>query len=343
MYPIIIIPNKVKEIVNNGSEKAHYRALVKIIGSKPVNPCPYESEPKSLLSRLGLFSIIIIIWICLIKIFLWNHYAILPIIGLTPFSFRFIMINFELPNEIRFYFEKRRKYKKYIEDQNKGTIEGNEYRIELAKYEEKRKEVIKTTIFKENYNEQSIKYLKEELSKSHNFELSDRFYNKTPYLGVSEDFFGNILKEKFNTYSNIKIDGYFPDFVIRVNEINLSILIEIDEYYEIKQKQPIHYIDTKGIHIDNNRDLHFLKNNYCLIRFTERQIILFSNDCIRILTDLVDSVKNLKEFQLNYDIEFGENKWTFEDSQQFALENKREKLFKKLPFKIRNIDDDNIF
>ena len=140
--------------------------------------------------------------------------------------------------------------------------------------------------------------------------------------GSSELFFLNILINEFN--EQIKVDRflnnrkYQPDFVFICNETNLHLDIEIDEPYSFENKKPIHY---KGA--DDARNNHFLKKNWIVVRFSEKQILNQPMECIEFIKLLIKSLIE-KQSKFIHNIET-DNEWTYEESLIFSSNNYREK------------------
>ncbi len=140
--------------------------------------------------------------------------------------------------------------------------------------------------------------------------------------GRTELMFLSLLVKKFG--NQIKVDSflepykYQPDFTFICDETNLHIDIEIDEPYSFKDKEPIHEINSD----DYKRNEDFLNENWCIIRFSEKQIINQSNECIKVIENFIDSIRGRK---LDIKIDLEKNKkWTYEESLVMIYENYRE-------------------
>lgn len=114
--------------------------------------------------------------------------------------------------------------------------------------------------------------------------------------GYSEIFFEHKLQRYFKNHilKNIvindgKIYPYQPDYILRYDEHNLYIDIEIDEPYAYKSQKPIHVDDQK-------RNDYFLSKGWSIIRFAEVQIIKYPELCCKIISE---HIKNMT----------GENIW----------------------------------
>lgn len=112
--------------------------------------------------------------------------------------------------------------------------------------------------------------------------------------------------------------SYRPDYALCWKEHNLYIDIEIDEPYDIKSHKPIHYINSS----DNQRDTYFTRNGWCVLRYSENQILHHRNQVLEHL-----------DFVINWLIGAGcptpslteENRWTYEEALQMAQSALREK------------------
>lgn len=132
--------------------------------------------------------------------------------------------------------------------------------------------------------------------------------------------------------------SYQPDFCLYWEKKKLYIDIEIDEPYDIVSRKPIHYIGNG----DNLRDLYFIKNGWCVIRFAEQQII----DNIEGVTNYIKRV--LRWLTDESAIKFHEDtlesidRWSYEDSERMSLNNIREHYL-NLPdyITLKKSDEDN--
>lgn len=101
---------------------------------------------------------------------------------------------------------------------------------------------------------------------------------------------------------------YNPDFTLICKQTNLHIDIEIDEPYSISEKLPIHYLGSS----DDKRNEFFLDNNWCIIRFSERQIIKNTSECIETIKSIYNSIIKMNSYySTNLKIE---ERWTYEES-----------------------------
>ena len=87
--------------------------------------------------------------------------------------------------------------------------------------------------------------------------------------------------------------SYYPDIAIVTG--GLFIDIEVDEPYSIEngEVRPIHYLtdssyDTESIDSERNRLLS--KSGWEIIRFSEEQVVLFPDDCVRFVKAFIRSI-----------------------------------------------------
>jgi hypothetical protein len=118
----------------------------------------------------------------------------------------------------------------------------------------------------------------------------------------------------------VVIDGhrYEPDLVYINKEKGVYVDIEIDEPYSGAHR-PTHYITSKDIHKDTQRNELFRKAGWFVVRFTERQMFCETKSCMKVLFDLllrVNAVESIPACLLNVkDLQL-EPCWTAEESKQ---------------------------
>jgi hypothetical protein len=117
---------------------------------------------------------------------------------------------------------------------------------------------------------------------------------------------------------------YEPDIVLFDKSLNLYIDLEIDEPYDGYYRYPTHCIkleeDQKQ---DNIRDLFFTESGWIVIRFTERQVHLQSNECIDYIRNVLNSI-----YKRNFDNVVKcetENQWDENQCIQWQKIHYREK------------------
>lgn len=151
--------------------------------------------------------------------------------------------------------------------------------------------------------------------------------------GLSEIYFYNVLSkiERFKVYKSLKYGYYFPDIVI-VDKISYLVFdIEIDEPYTLEDKAPVHYGN-----IDSARNEYFVNNGFLVIRFTEEQVIYYTNECVQIISEVADAFILFKELtevdKINSDIfsKILSKSWDYQEAFDLAYNNSRDAVIKQL-------------
>lgn len=114
--------------------------------------------------------------------------------------------------------------------------------------------------------------------------------------GYKEADFLNEINAEFSDISisdsfHLKIPGryapYEPDIVLYDETLNLYIDVEIDEPYNGYSRLVTHIIEGK----DAIRDTFFKESGWIVVRFSERQVHLYCNQCIKTLRNIVDTMR----------------------------------------------------
>lgn len=150
-------------------------------------------------------------------------------------------------------------------------------------------------------------------------------YNEfKPKSGYHDVFFADALKKYFGTYihTNVRLGKRYPDIAFIDERNNLYVDIEIDETYEIEYKSVTHY---KGS--DDNRDYYFVSNGWYVLRFSEEQVVKYTDSCCKYVAQFYASYglnkKPLDLFLDVKDLDFIEQ-WDKEQGQEKAQTNFRE-------------------
>jgi len=133
------------------------------------------------------------------------------------------------------------------------------------------------------------------------------------FLGKLNLVFGSDIKMDLS-YGN---NGYRPDIAYINSRNNLHVDIEIDEPYftEHNKVVPIHYLNS-----DDQRDMFFLSKNWVVIRFCEKQIAKYPDECCKFLKDLIFSIENNQPTKMQNPIF---PKWSYEESLIMGSEDYR--------------------
>lgn len=84
---------------------------------------------------------------------------------------------------------------------------------------------------------------------------------------------------------------YEPDIVLFDKKLNLYIDVEIDEPYDGYYRYPTHCTNPEeAIKQDDIRDLFFTESGWLVIRFTEKQVHRYANECIDYIQNVLDSI-----------------------------------------------------
>lgn len=124
-----------------------------------------------------------------------------------------------------------------------------------------------------------------------------------------------------------KLTKYTPDFayVNMLREVYLDI--EVDEPYTPRQPKtsdqiiPTHYVGK-----DDLRDRFFQQNGWAVIRFSERQVLLYPERCCKVIGEMVAELSAepqiLREFEHIPDLE-SEPQWTEVEARRKAADQER--------------------
>ncbi len=154
--------------------------------------------------------------------------------------------------------------------------------------------------------------------------------------GFTETYFFNQLKRQFSDliHDNVYFDNVenylpkFPDIALIDYENKIFIDIEIDEPYSFKSEDPTHYIGY-----DNDRNFDFLYENWFIIRFTEKQAIKHTHDCIKYISQVHRKIilcLNESDKITDFDFSNKEASWNKEDSIRMKNEKYRTSYLNKL-------------
>lgn len=115
--------------------------------------------------------------------------------------------------------------------------------------------------------------------------------------------------------------SYRPDFCLYWENKKLYIDIEIDEPYDIVSRKPIHY-QGNG---DNLRDRYFIRNGWCVLRFSEQQIKENAEGVINYVKRILRWLTDESEIKFHEDTLDSINRWSYEDATEMSSKNIREK------------------
>lgn len=111
---------------------------------------------------------------------------------------------------------------------------------------------------------------------------------------------------------------YEPDIVLIDKALNLYIDIEIDEPYDGYYRYPTHEIEK-----DDTRDLFFTESGWVVIKFTERQVHQQERECVALIKDVLNSIRNYEFEPSSRCIQ--ESQWDYQQAVRWQKSNYREK------------------
>jgi len=203
-----------------------------------------------------------------------------------------------------------------------------------AKKNERLKEEYRRALYSYNIDRQKyfdnsnnyLEYTKIERSKNVRKALEQTAKVEHENLGVlkgkSEQYFYSCLQDVFpekifsDKVAEIFYSGntYQPDLIYWDSDKKIAIDIEIDEPYELYTRKPIHCIKN-GSEPDAMRDKYFLERlNWIVIRFTEEQVVKYPNDCIAVVSDVINKINEVLPVLINLPSAFLRSRWNEEDA-----------------------------
>ena len=153
--------------------------------------------------------------------------------------------------------------------------------------------------------------------------------NKDAVTGVTEPLLVTELEKLCEKYDGLKLlnhiavpiqnreYSYRPDLALYWGNYNLCIDIEIDEPYDICSRKPLHYIGCS----DNLRDTYFTRNGWCVIRYSEQQIINHIDYVVEHLDFVINWLIGNSVQHYNLPVN---TRWTYDDAIQMANDSLRE-------------------
>lgn len=310
-YPVVLVPARLDWNWFDGSTGFEPQ--------RPVEPLLHSLErSKQSGTGLGCFAIAILLVASGISAITWDlsngilalvfgGFMLLPII-----TWRAIVYCYRAWEHSAINDGMRVEYASEMEEHKKRVIA---YEAQMKQYRTaqiERGEIL-------NKVEPQRRYIKAVLSSTqHPFTNSDK---RNAMIGRSENQFFALLSQTFgervrqdisvSISSNLKRFDLRPDVLYHHSDSKLTIAIEIDEPYEMLTAQPIHYIGA-----DDERNAHFLEMNWLVVRFSERQVVKFPNDCIRLLKRLEvvltseEKLLNARDIIEPFPIEARDRRWT---------------------------------
>ena len=185
----------------------------------------------------------------------------------------------------------------FSQRENNYSAKYDAYLKEKESYEKKMQEF--------NNSECQIKFRHENIMNWKQTATRPTKSNSMNKKGITEPYFFSLLKlyfkdKIFDDYVIVvdEFEGipYRPDFVYYDETTNLLIDIEIDEPYELNDKNPIHCDFSE----ESQRNSFFLSHNWFVIRFAEEQIVKYPYECLLILYNFIADIGNFESNFLDY-------------------------------------------
>lgn len=157
----------------------------------------------------------------------------------------------------------------------------------------------------------------------------------TKRRGFKDELFQKSIEQYFGKYFTVlgharlntgkDTRPFEPDIAIldELSHTNLKIDIEIDEPYAGITRQAIH---CKGD--DINRDIYFIDRGWVVIRFSEYQVHLYENSCLRFIAEIIKSVipqYNIPNELISQPLLQAESLWDIVQAQKWEKAKYREK------------------
>lgn len=330
VYPIVKIPDYNKKFESEcdlNDFKSFYKLDIKNKPSKPLTP----KEPFLIIQKKKFtieFKIRSYFYFILIFIILFNVF-------MNYSKDKLLVVIFLIAAQIFNTFRIIKKNKSINIKKSLVDIQNYEYDMavfngELFKYNSMLK------IYEEDLK--NLKTLFEQSKSSYYTDIypilikSEFTIDKTrlyPSKGYSENYFKNFLiRKQLNVVEDCypsKYCEYFPDIVIQCQNILMDL--EIDEPYVYKTKEPIHYLDNIS---DTKRNDFFLDCNWVVLRFTEFQIMNYTEECYLTIINVFQHITN----NIPLKTIISSPVWTFEEAQKMAMSNYRNEYLNKDFFQV---------
>ncbi len=147
--------------------------------------------------------------------------------------------------------------------------------------------------------------------------------------GTTESFFLTKIIESrlFNVHDQMHLYfyyySYYPDIVLSSLDGKILFDIEVDEPYSFSEHKPIHYINERGYSIDHDRNFAFIEHGFCVIRFSEEQIVRYPNDCVEYINAIIMSISNGEQDCPKPPSSLVQVKWDYDEANRMARNDYR--------------------
>lgn len=329
-YPIVLIPQQIIESIKREITKAEiYKNLgieVPVIQKlkNPSRPQRYKyidvektKYEGSLIEAIAIIPMIIFFIAVAVKSLEKNNVGVFFLfLIMSIFLIKYIW-KFRTSKDVERVDIADNVYNQQIEDYNK---EVELVKIKNAEYEKQ--------YFKElNSIDKKIKNQIEEVKQEIYYQSLKPFCGllekkENVKRGKTELMFLSHLIEKYgrqilvDCFLDLPYQNYQPDFILKCEITGVHIDIEIDEPYSFSEKEAIHFVGA-----DDVRNQSFLEQNWCIIRFSEKQIIQQTKKCIDLIDNVLSSIRDKVDIK-RLDIE-KDKKWTYEEALVMSHKNAR--------------------
>lgn len=305
----------------------------------PPKKYPYLSDNL----KFSVVSVIVFITTIFIATAFYNPLIFVILLTSLICSIIFLYKSYASLQQAKTYSERLLEFEKAKECHAKTLIQYEERLNTYLKEKEEFDELVQSLKTQEDIHyyrlAQRHKFLMETKPKERFKGFFDLDGPRNPKLGRAEYFFkdylaniisNNPILENFDFYfdasimltgfSSLKVSYFHPDIMV-ITPRGLLIDVEIDEPYVSDSKKPIHCAHSleRG---DFNRNQYFIRSNCSVVRFSERQIIKYPQQCLDIILAFDDNACIPSDLQLPSD--FYENVWTENDAIRMASENFRD-------------------
>lgn len=337
-YPIILIPAKIKKSVN---KEVSTQRIYELMGvefpylekiKEPQEPDVFyrieKNNPKIHFNLVGILAIAPISLVLIASAIIgFNEERFL--VSFILLALGVFLLTFIGRIEHRKFVEKIKKpndvFKEEMDAYERKVYQIRKKNKELESKYEKAVEEIELSIHKEDKQKALLSIFYKSLKPS----LPPIRRDSSSVLrGFSEEKFYHQLKKTFP--DEVFVDKgpqntvykYFPDITFVCKKTGICLDIEIDEPYTFDTREPIHYIGSR----DDERNKEILRQNWCIIRFSEEQIITEPQNCIKLVKGVLDTVR---QKSINYAIPVKEKpRWSLEEAKKMADQNYRENYMK---------------
>lgn len=325
-FPIILYPQKIKEIVEHRAALLSQLQPTSLeVSQLPKPPASLGASPKlkigSVLQPVNLMSVLVV--------YLLSQFAGL---GITVFAaiVATVLLSISTRKAVKVLLQQRRSY---ILRCSSYEAEFTNYKLKLEDYEVTKK--FSKVIYEDNLKkvkeiETTVAFCNKLLHQALK-EAAEPFDEKNEHEGQSEKILREALQRYFpgKIYTDLALQHpehsesypYNPDFMYFDSRWSLRIDIEVDEPYSHSSKDPIHFIGK-----DDKRNEFFCESGWIVIRFSEEQVKSASDGCCKevakIVAEVLEDLHILTEFGMVKDLE-KQPQWTEEDARKMAEEGFR--------------------